>query len=151
MTSSNHAPEGDCAFDVFISYRQHEPEMTWVRQLLVPRLEAAGVKPMVDVRHFRLGAPLIKEMERGVLQSRYTLLVATPAYFKSAFTEFENLLSQQLGLEESKDRLLVVMREPCELSLRLSYKLWLSMISDEEVEENLPRLSQALLAPLDQK
>jgi hypothetical protein len=150
VTSANHAPKGVFAFDVFISYRQHEPEMTWVRQLLVPRLEAAGVKPMIDVRHFRLGAPLIKEMERGVIQSRYTLLVATPSYFKSSFTEFENLLSQQLGLEESKDRLLVVMREPCELSLRLSYKLWLSMISDEEVEKNLPRLSQALLAPLDQ-
>jgi len=149
VTSSYPASEGDFAFDVFISYRQHEPEMTWVRKTLVPRLEAAGVKPMIDVRHFRLGAPLIKEMERGVLQSRYTLLVATPAYFKSSFTEFENLLSQQLGLEESKDRLLVVMREPCELSLRLSYKLWLSMISDEEVQENLPRLAQALLTPLD--
>jgi hypothetical protein len=149
VTSSYTAAEGTFAFDVFISYRQHEPEMSWVRKALVPALEAAGVKPMIDVRHFRLGAPLIKEMERAVLQSRYTLLVATPAYFKSSFTEFENLLSQQLGLEESKERLLVVMRETCELSLRLSYKLWLSMISDEEVQENLPRLAQALLTPLD--
>jgi len=119
-----------------------------VRKVLVPSLVTAGVKPMIDVRHFRLGAPLIKEMERGVLVSRYTLLVATPAYFKSSFTEFENLLSQHLSLEEAKDRLLVLMREPCELSLRLGYKLWLPMTTDEEVEQNLPRLTEALLAPL---
>ena len=148
MTPFHSAPDDDFAFDVFISYRQHEPEMTWVRKVLVPSLVTAGVKPMIDVRHFRLGAPLIKEMERGVLVSRYTLLVATPAYFKSSFTEFENLLSQHLSLEEAKDRLLVLMREPCELSLRLGYKLWLPMTTDEEVEQNLPRLTEALLAPL---
>jgi hypothetical protein len=149
VTSPATSPKDAFEFDVFISYRQHEPELSWVRQVLVPRLEAAGVKAMIDVRDFRLGRPLIKEMERGVLQSRYTLVIATPAYFKSLFTEFENLLSQQLGLEQAKDRLLVVMRESCELTLRLSYKLWLSMIDDEQVEENLPRLAQALLAPLD--
>lgn len=91
---------------------------------------------------------MIKEMERGVLQSRYTLVVATPAYFQSAFTEFENLLSQQLGLEQAKERLIVLMRETCQLSLRLSYKLWLPMMSEEDVEQNLPRLADALLAPL---
>lgn len=125
--------------------------MTWVRQVLVPALSSAGVRPMVDATHFRLGAPLIKEMERGVLQSRYTLLVATPAYFNSSFTEFESLLSQHLGLTQSQDRLLVLMREPCELSLRLGYKLWLSMTSDAEVAQNLPRLAEALLAPLDKR
>jgi hypothetical protein len=40
------------------------------------------------------------------------------------------------------------MRETCELSLRLSYKLWLPMMSDGDVEQNLPRLADALLAPL---
>ncbi len=148
MTLSTDAPTDGFAFDVFISYRQRDPEMTWVRKVLVPRLEAYEVKPMIDVQHFRLGAPLIKEMERGVLQSRYTLVVATPAYFQSTFTEFENLLSQQLGLEQAKERLLVLMRETCELSLRLSYKLWLPMMSDEDVEQNLPRLADALRSPL---
>jgi hypothetical protein len=148
VTLTTIAPADGFAFDVFISYRQHDPELTWVRKVLVPKLEAFGVKPMIDVRHFRLGAPLIKEMERGVLKSRYTLVVATPAYFQSAFTEFENLLSQQLGLEQANERLFVLMREKCELSLRLSYKLWLPMMSDEDVEHNLPRLADALLAPL---
>jgi hypothetical protein len=148
VTTASTTSLDQYTFDVFISYRQHDPEMTWVRKILFPKLEVYGVKPMIDVRHFRLGAPLIKEMERGVLQSRYTLLVATPAYFQSAFTEFENLLSQQLGLEQAQERLLVLMRESCDLSLRLSYKLWLPMMSDDEVEQNMPRLAEALLSPL---
>jgi hypothetical protein len=102
------------------------------------------VRVFVDYRQFRLGAPLVKEMERGVLQSAYTLLVATPAYFASSFTEFENLLCQHLGLENGQNRLLVIMREPCELALRLGYKLWLPMTSDEEVNENFPKLVDAL-------
>lgn len=134
------------AYDVFISYRQREPEMSWVRDVLCERLSAAGVRVFVDYRHFRLGAPLVKEMERGVLHSAYTLLVATPDYFASTFTEFENLLSQHLGLEKAQDRLLVVMREPCELTLRLAYKLWLPMTNDQEVVDNLPRLVDALTA-----
>ena len=138
----------DLIYDVFISYRQHEPEKTWVRQNLVPRLSEAGLRVFVDYKHFRLGAPLITEMERGVKESRYTLVVATPAYFKSTFTEFENLLSQHLGLEKAQHSLLIVMRETCDLSLRLGYKLWLSMISDQEFEENLPRLIDTLKGPV---
>ena len=134
-------------YDVFISYRQHEPEKSWVRQTLFPRLTEAGLRVLVDFKHFRLGAPLITEMERAVKQSRYTLIVATPAYFESSFTEFENLLSQHLGLEQAQHRLLLIMRETTELTLRLSYKLWLAMTTDEEFEENLPRLVEALKEP----
>jgi len=57
-------------YDVFISYRQREPEKTWVRQTLQPRLEAAGARVCIDYRDFRLGAPLVLEMARVVEQSR---------------------------------------------------------------------------------
>ena len=136
-------------FDVFISYRQHEPEKSWVRKTLLPRLEKEGLRVMIDFKHFRLGAPLITEMERAVKQSRYTVIVATPAYFESSFTEFENLLSQHLGLEKAQHSLLLIMRENCELTLRLAYKLWLAMTTDEEFEENLPRLVASLKEPAD--
>src|SRR5689334_20838716 len=132
------------SYDVFISYRQREPEKSWVRQTLLPRLTEAGLRVLIDFKHFRLGAPLITEMERAVKQSRYTVIVATPAYFESSFTEFENLLAQHLGLEEAQHRLLLIMRETVELTLRLNYKLWLPMTTDEEFEENLPRLVEAL-------
>lgn len=136
-------------YDVFISYRQREPEKSWVRQTLLPRLTDAGLRVLIDFKHFRLGAPLITEMERAVKESRYTLIVATPAYFESSFTEFENLIAQHLGLEEAQHRLLLIMRETADLTLRLNYKLWLPMTTDEEFEDNLPRLVEALKEPAD--
>src|SRR4051794_33245835 len=101
-------------YDAFVSYRQQEPDRSWVRQTLVPRLEGAGLCLCVDYRCFRLGAPFVTEMERAVEQSRYTVAVLTPAYFTSAFTEFENVLADHLGLEGQERRLLMIRRGACE-------------------------------------
>ena len=146
MTDSSPPPDGD-AYDVFISYRQREPDKSWVRDVLLPRLEGAGLRVCIDVRDFRLGEPLVTEMERAVVESRYTLAVLSPAYLTSSFTDFENVISQHLGLEEAQNRLLIVVREPCEKNLRLRHKVWLEMKDAEEVEENLPRLIRALGGP----
>ena len=88
----------DHAYDVFISYRQQDPDGAWVRGVLVERLRAAGLRVFVDYESFRLGAPLVLEMARGVEQSRYTLAVLSPAYLESNFTELENVLAEHLGL-----------------------------------------------------
>jgi hypothetical protein len=132
------------AYDAFISYRQREPGRSWVRNVLVPQLEAAGVRVCADYRCFRLGEPFVTEMERAVEQSRFTVAVLTPAYFESGFTEFENVLADHLALEEQAKRLLMVRREDCEAPARLRYRLWLDMRTDEEVGEGLPRLIDAL-------
>ena len=49
------------AYDVFISYSHRDK--AWVRGELLPRLESAGLKVCVDYRDFRIGAPIIKEMD----------------------------------------------------------------------------------------
>ena len=36
------------SFDVFLSYRQQDPDRTWVRQTLVPALDAAGLRVCID-------------------------------------------------------------------------------------------------------
>ena len=130
-------------YDVFISYRQ-KSEKAWVRNQLMKQLEAAGLRVFVDYRDLRLGAVLIKEMERAVVTSRYTLAVLSPAYLESNFTEFENLLAEHLGLEQSQRRLLMVMREDCEPRLSLKSRLWLDMTDEDEFEENVARLVQEL-------
>ncbi len=136
------APPGDgFKYDVFISYRQQEPDRTWVRKVLVPRLEKeGGLHACIDHRDFRLGAPLVLEMARAVEQSRYTLAVLTPAYLESNFTELENVLAEHLGLERSQRRLLAVMRQPCTPRLGMRARLWLDMTEDDEFELNVQRL-----------
>jgi hypothetical protein len=101
------------AYDVFVSYRHQDPDGSWVRGVLVERLHAAGLRVFVDYESFRLGAPLVLEMARGVEQSRYTLAVLSPAYLASNFGELENVLAEHLGLELSQRRLLAVRRVPC--------------------------------------
>ena len=87
-------------YDVFVSYRHADPDGGWVRGRLVPRLRADGLAVCIDVDTFRLGAPLVLEMERAVQASRYTLAVLSPRYLQSGFTELENVLAEHLGLDD---------------------------------------------------
>jgi hypothetical protein len=134
-------------YDVFISYRQKEPDKTWVRKTLVPELEAEEIRVFIDYRDFRLGAPLILEMARAVESSRYTLAILSPTYLESNFTELENVLAEHIGLEESQRRLLAVMREHCRPRLGLRARLWLDMTDDTELDANIARLIYELRQP----
>jgi hypothetical protein len=145
----NLMPADDFVHDVFISYRHQEPDKTWVRKTLQPRLEAEGLRVCIDYRDFRLGAPLVLEMARAVEQSRYTLAILSPAYLASNFTELENVLAEHLGLEKSQRRLLAIMREPCKPRLDIRARLWLDMTDDGEFETNIARLIHELQQPPD--
>ncbi len=134
-------PLDEFKYDVFLSYSQHEPEKTWVRKVLLPRLEKElGLHVCIDYRDFRLGAPLVLEMARAVEKSRYTVAVLSPAYLESNFTELETVLAEHLGLERSQRRLLAVMRPSCSPRLGLRARLWLDMTQDGEFEVDVERL-----------
>ena len=139
----------DFPYDVFISYRQQEPDKTWVRKTLVPRLQADKLRVFIDYQDFRLGAPLVLEMPRAVEQSCYTLAVLSPAYLESNLTELENVLAEHLGLEQSQRRLLAIMHQRCSPRLGMRARLWLDMTDDDEFETNIARLVHALRQPPD--
>jgi len=141
MASSSARP---IKYDVFISYRQLEPDQTWVRATLLPALKQQGFRVFIDFECFRLGAAIIEEMERAVVESRYTLAVLSPEYLESQFTKIENLMADQLGLEQSRRHLLSVMRRECDPGLRIRTRLWLDMTDDAQFESNLARLAAQL-------
>ena len=60
-----------------------------MRGELLQRIERAGLKAFVDFRDFIRGAPSIREMERGVLKCRKTLVILTPEYITSGWAEIE--------------------------------------------------------------
>jgi hypothetical protein len=66
-------------YDVFISHSH--ADQTWVRDELLPRLEAAGIS-YIDQLQFELGRPKLEEIERAITESRRTLLILTPRYLK---------------------------------------------------------------------
>jgi hypothetical protein len=142
-------PTDDFEYDVFISYRQKEPDESWVYDTLWPHLEAKGLKVFIDERDFRLGAPLLKEIERAVVNSRYTLAVLTPVYLESNWTDLENVLARHLGTEKGQRRMIAIMREKCEPDLDIRMRLWLDMTRDDRFERDLARLVSELRQPVD--
>lgn len=131
-------------YDVFVSYRQRDPDQLWVRESLVPALQARNLRVFVDYRCFRLGAPLLSEMQRGVVESRCTLAVLSPEYLESNFTEVENLMADHLGLEESRRRLLALMFRRCDPGLRMRFRLWLDMTDQNQFDSNVARLANEI-------
>jgi tetratricopeptide (TPR) repeat protein len=104
-------------YDVFISYST--ADKAWVRGKLLTRLQNAGLKVCIDFRDFRPGAPTVTEIERLMEASARTLLILTPAYLASQWTEFETLLLQTFDPMNRELRLLPLLKEPCELPKRL--------------------------------
>lgn len=104
-------------YDVFISYSNHDKE--WVRDVLLKRIEKAGLRAFIDFRDSKPGAPSTKEMERGVTTCRKTLLVLTPDYIKSGWCEIENVMLQTLDPANRDLRLIPLLKAQCTKPLRI--------------------------------
>src|SRR5262245_27753232 len=78
-------------YNVLISYSPAERD--WVHEELLPDLEAAGLKVLIDSRDFEIGVPKVVNLERAVEQSEYTLVVVSPGWLDSEWSEFEGLLT----------------------------------------------------------
>lgn len=138
-------PAGDdFPYDAFLSYRDQEPDRSWVRKTFLPRLEAHGVRACVDFRDFRLGRPRLKETEKAVQTSRYTLSVLTPAYLASQFAELGSILARFLGDDTNQSRWLGVFREECRPGLDMRSRMLLDMTRDADLDANIVRLAHEL-------
>jgi hypothetical protein len=138
-------------YDFFVSYRHHEPDKSWVRKILVPNLEKKGLRAFIDYRDFQLGAPLVTEMARAVEESRFTVAIITDAYIQSKFTELENVMAKQLGLEKSHVRLIGIIRDPQldvdKVRLDIRSTLMLDMTDDDEFDVLIEKLVDAIQNP----
>jgi tetratricopeptide (TPR) repeat protein len=138
------ASEPPC-YDVFISYSSKDK--AWVRGELLKRIEQAGLKAFVDFRDFTRGAPSIKEIERGVKICRKTLLVLTPAYIKSEWCEYENLILQTLGPANRDLRLLPLLKAECDLPVRINYLTYIDATDGADLDLAWQQLLKSLDAP----
>ncbi len=100
------APYG---YDVFISYSHRDAD--WVFGWLVPRLKAEGLVVCTDKEAFDVGVPALENMENAVAASRHTVLVLTPAWSRSEWTQYESLLNGSRDPGGVRQRTLPVLRE----------------------------------------
>jgi hypothetical protein len=134
-------------FDVFLSYRDQEPDRSWARKVLLPRLEATGVRACIDFRDFRLGRPRLKATEEAVESSRYTLSVLTAAYLGSHLAELGGILARFLGDDTNQSRWLGVLREPCRPGVDMRSRMLLDMSDDADLDANVVRLAFEVRQP----
>jgi hypothetical protein len=125
-------------YDAFISYSSRDGE--WVRNHLLTALETAGLKACIDYRDFEIGLPSLVNIENAIESSRKTLLVLTPSWFSSSWTDFEALLIQTHDPSARGQRILPLMVIKTELPKRLEMLTYLDLTDPLNFDFQLKRL-----------
>jgi tetratricopeptide (TPR) repeat protein len=142
MSEPSAAGDQAYRYDVFISYSHKDNE--WVCDWLLPRLEAAGLQVCIDFRNFEVGLPSLVNMEHAVERSRKTLLVLTPNWIASEWTNFEALLVQTEDPSGLRRRTLPLMLARCESPKRIAMLTYADFCASAHRERELLRLIRAL-------
>lgn len=125
-------------YDIFISYSHKDSQ--WVKNWLLPRLEDAGLDVIIDFRDFEIGVPSIVNMENAVQESRHVLLVVTPNWVNSEWTDFEALLIQTTDPAGVRRRTLPLMLRDADLPTRLAMLTYADFTDSSTWETELQRV-----------
>jgi hypothetical protein len=134
--------ERDFPHDVFISYSHADQK--WVRDWLVPRLKAAGLRVCIDYESFDIGAASVNNMERAAEQSRKTLLVMTPNWVESEYAGLEALLVQTGDPIGRARRLVPLMLKKCQPRSGISILTYADFTDPAQWESEFGRALDAL-------
>ncbi|MGO8670933.1 MAG: TIR domain-containing protein [Capsulimonadaceae bacterium] len=104
-------------YDVFVSYRRREPDQGWALDL-VRRLQQDGYKVAIDIRDFRPNENFLIELERCVVQSRFTVAVVSARYLEGN-TDEELVIAKVLDMSERTRRIIRLDYETVELPVWL--------------------------------
>ena len=125
-------------YDVFLSYSHKDGG--WVRDHLVQRLRAEGVKVLIDSDDFVVGEPSVRSMEEAVANSRHTLAVLTPDWARSRWARFESLRAL------SDRKLLPLLLEDCEIPPRIRALNYADFRVPSRREAELVKLLRVIVA-----
>ncbi len=138
-------------FDAYVSYVDKEPDNTYVWDTLLPKLEKAGLKIAVSNDSVDPGVARVVGVERGIRESKRTVVVLSEAYLADNMADFENVLGQTMGIQEGTYRLLPVKIAPIleeRLPVRLSQLVTLDLTHPSRAEREFDRLVRALQGTL---
>lgn len=126
-------------YDAFISYSHRDREFA---NKLLTALEKCNLKVAIDYRDFRVGSPALMEMERIIENSRHTILVLSPDWVRSDWTEFELLMVSTADPAARERRILPIMHRQVDLPARLRTLTYLDFTIDFDIQ--LERLARAI-------
>jgi hypothetical protein len=139
------AADDEFRYDAYVSYAESDAD--WVWNALVPPLEQAGLRVAVSDDVAVPGVARVVNAERGIRQSRRTIVVLSESYLGDGMADFENALAQTMGVDEGRHRLLPVRAAPFDhnrLPTRLSMLTAVDLTRPERADRELARLITAL-------
>jgi hypothetical protein len=141
-------PDGDQPYthDVYITYA--EADEAWVEAELAPRLTVAGIRVVNSREDAIPGVPRVVNSESGIRSSKRTVVVASSAFLKDAWADFDTTLAQTMGIEEGQYRLVPLIRHPVQLPMRLRMLTAVDLSRPERAEREYARLIKALQSDL---
>jgi hypothetical protein len=109
------------SYNLFISCTAVDFE--WVQSFLLPSLGLSPERVICNqfikgAASFQPDAPIAEEFQRAVKDSRFTLLILSPAYMADVWGVFSKQLVSYVSVAEQCYRLIPVVREQCELPLK---------------------------------
>jgi hypothetical protein len=137
------AATGPERYELFVTFAQ--ADRAWVYGFMLPALGLAEDR-VITAEQFRPGAPMVDEFERAVTTSRYTVVVVSNAYLADAWSTFGEQLTSYASVGGA-DRLIPAVLEPCELPLRVEFRVRLDLTDESTWEEQLGRLRDLLERP----
>lgn len=138
-------PDETAEFDLFVSYAADDKQ--WVDRHLIDVLNGAGIRFHTEAT-FTLGVPRITEFERAVRNSRYTLLVLSPAYLAGDYGSFVQVLAQSYGAQRFSWPVIPMLLREVELPPSLQMLAGLDATNPEAWQEAASRLRAQLGRPL---
>ena len=132
-------------YDIFLSYAPADE--AWVDGYLLDALRASGLNVLTQ-EEFQSGRPLLAEYERAVVQSRYVVLVLSPAWTGDRFGEFVDLLATFHGNREGGWPVVPLLLQSVALPLRLAHLVAVDATTPERWPAALEKIARLLDAPL---
>ncbi len=131
-------------YDLFVSHSR--ADRAWVYGYLLPALDLSPER-LITPQGFRPGAAIVGEFERAVGSSRITLLVLSPAYLADEWAVLGEQLASYASVERQRGRLVPLILKPCELPLRLDFRVRLDCTIEADWEAEIARLRALLAQP----
>lgn len=122
-------------YDLFFVCAGHD--RAFVPGALLPRLEWPAGRVLL-LGDFTPGASMSDEIERGVSQSRFTLVVLSRAFLADRWATFGEQFASYSNT--MKGRLVPVLREPCDVPVRLQFLVALDYSAPAQHEAETHRV-----------
>jgi formylglycine-generating enzyme required for sulfatase activity len=150
---SRTGPQEQCAAQPAVASENHAYELfaifaavdgDFVRGYLLPSLKLPRARVLL-VDELTPGEPTLAELERGILFSRYTIVVLSPAYLQERWTVIGEHLSSYASIGNS--RMVPLRLTDCLLPLRLEACVSLDFTKRSRWDEEVVRLRDLFGSP----